>query len=472
MCGSAADPLRASVLNELRRTAADEGVEDLIRLLGYVEDDLMAPLYAASRGVLLPTFFGPTNIPVLEAWALGVPVLTSDLRGIREQCGDAAILVDPNSVAAIADGVYSLWSDDRLRGELVSAGTKRLASYGRREYIARLSAIIRDAALRVRDAALQPVDRGPGGLEATGNAPQVPAVSVIVPAYNRAETIAAAIESIRNQTFEALEIIVVDDGSSDDTAEIAREIGRHEPRLRVLSHPLNRGAQAARNTGIRAARGEWIAWLDSDDAYYPESIEMRLEAARTTGLEVVHSGCDAIGPEGEVPFPMSPVEGNVYRALLTAPSPMFQGMIVKRELLDRIGLLSESVPAYQEWDTSIRLAKLASFGFVAQPTFLYDLRTRGAISRDGRRAADGYEHVVSRHWREVVRVAGLRVLASHYRTLADLRIAAGDSRGALRCAILSQLIWPLSPRATLRVLHHVARKRTHRGPVAPTAGEV
>jgi len=151
MCGSAADPLRASVLDNVHRAAKDGGVEDLIHILGYVDDDLMPPLYAASSGVLLPTFFGPTNIPILEAWAFGVPVLTSDLRGIREQCGDAAILVDPESVSAIADGLRRLWSDDRLRSELVSAGHRRLALYGRDEYVARLSAIIQDTTRRLRE---------------------------------------------------------------------------------------------------------------------------------------------------------------------------------------------------------------------------------------------------------------------------------------------------------------------------------
>jgi glycosyltransferase involved in cell wall biosynthesis len=152
MCGSAAGRLRASVLAKVRRTATEEGVENLIRLPGYVEDDLMASLYAASNGVILPTFFGPTNIPILEAWAFGVPVLTSDIRGIREQCGDAAILVDPNSVRAIADGIYSLWSDDRVRSRLVSAGRNRLARYGHGDYIARLSAVIQDATRRSREA--------------------------------------------------------------------------------------------------------------------------------------------------------------------------------------------------------------------------------------------------------------------------------------------------------------------------------
>ena len=66
------------------------------------------------RALVMPTFFGPTNIPILEAWAFGCPVLTSDIRGIREQVGDAAVLVNPRSVEAIADGIYRLWTDENL----------------------------------------------------------------------------------------------------------------------------------------------------------------------------------------------------------------------------------------------------------------------------------------------------------------------------------------------------------------------
>jgi len=171
MSGSTtADPLRASVLAKVRQTADEEGVSDLIHVVGYVNDDVMAPLYAGSLGVLLPTFFGPTNIPILEAWAFGVPVLTSDLRGIREQCGDAAILADPTSVAAMAEGIHSLWSDEGRRRRLVSAGTKRLAQYGRGDYVARLSAIIEDAGRRARLGAPVPAAplSGSSGVPAAG----------------------------------------------------------------------------------------------------------------------------------------------------------------------------------------------------------------------------------------------------------------------------------------------------------------
>jgi hypothetical protein len=115
------------------------------------------------------------------------------------------------------------------------------------------------------------------------------------------------------------------------------------------------------------------------------------------------------------------------------------------------------VPAYQEWDTSIRLAARHRFGFVAAPTFLYDLRTPGAISRDKQRAADGYEHVVRAHWREIARVAGLRSLGDQYRIVSTLRLRAGDRRGALRCVLTAALVWPFSVRKTARHLRACLR---------------
>ena len=464
MCGSAGDPQRDSLLKRVRETARAEGVEDLVHYLGYVDDDLMGPLYSASRGVILPTFFGPTNIPVLEAWALGVPVLTSDIRGIREQCGDAAILVDPCSSESISEGMYSLWGDEGLRRDLVRRGTERLASYGRPEYLARLTAIVAQATRHARDATLQ----SDGTVASASVAPQSrrpqPTVTVVIPAHNRAGTIPVAIESVRRQSFEDIEIIVVDDGSTDGTADIARSIALGEPRLRVLSHPVNRGAQAARNTGIRAARGEWVAFLDSDDRYYPDSIRLRLDEARRTGLGVIHSACDAITRGGtEAPFAVPPVQGDVYKALLTAPAPMFQGLLVKRELLERIGLLDERVPAYQEWDSSIRLAAVSHFGYVPAPTFLYDLGTEGAISRDARRGADGYQFVVNSHRREIVRVAGRRMLATHFRILAEMHSRAGDRGGAVRLLLRAQFAWPFSPFVNLRVLRRVMGSRRATG---------
>jgi glycosyltransferase involved in cell wall biosynthesis len=126
------------------------GVDNEVHYLGYVPDEDMAGLYAESTALVMPTFFGPTNIPPLEAWAFSCPVLTSDIRGIREQAGEAAILVDPRSVEAIADGIYRLWMDESLRFNLAVRGRQRLSTYTPDDYRRRLREILEEAKARVR----------------------------------------------------------------------------------------------------------------------------------------------------------------------------------------------------------------------------------------------------------------------------------------------------------------------------------
>lgn len=144
MTGSSSGRLRTQTLTEVQEFIARTEIDDLVRILGYVEDEAITALYAGATGVLLPTFFGPTNIPVIEGWAMGIPVLTSDIRGIREQCGDAALLVDPRSTEAIAEGIRRLWMDDGLRGRLVVAGHARLEQHDPADFGKKLERIIGD----------------------------------------------------------------------------------------------------------------------------------------------------------------------------------------------------------------------------------------------------------------------------------------------------------------------------------------
>ena len=121
------------------------GVKKNIIHLGYVEDNDMSVLYHEAEALVMPTFFGPTNIPILEAWTFGCPVITSDIRGIREQAGDAAFLVNPRSVDSIANGIKEVWEDKNLRNELAKSGKKRLAIFDKDDYNKRLSDIINEA---------------------------------------------------------------------------------------------------------------------------------------------------------------------------------------------------------------------------------------------------------------------------------------------------------------------------------------
>jgi glycosyltransferase involved in cell wall biosynthesis len=146
---------------------------------------------------------------------------------------------------------------------------------------------------------------------------QEPLVSVVVPAYNRGGTIARSLESISAQTYQNWQAIVVDDGSADATAEIVGTLAREDARFRLIRHAHNRGAQAARNTGIRAARGSWIAFLDADDQFLPDSLRVRLLAARAEGRWVVHSGCNMIDRDGDArPYRVPALSGWIYPQLL------------------------------------------------------------------------------------------------------------------------------------------------------------
>ena len=111
-------------------------------------------------------------------------------------------------------------------------------------------------------------------------------VSIIIPAYNIADYITKCIHSIQNQTYQNLEIVVVDDGSADATPEILDELAQTEPRMTVI-HKQNEGVSVARNTGIEIATGEYIFFFDGDDFMEPETVEKVLKTAFEKNADTV-----------------------------------------------------------------------------------------------------------------------------------------------------------------------------------------
>lgn len=153
-CGSYNEEIRERTFRKVMSLASQLGVEKQIHYLGYVPDEDMSGIYAEAVALVMPTFFGPTNIPILEAWAFGCPVLTSDIRGVREQVQDAGVLVDPRSVEAIADGMYRLWTGRELGRTLSDLGRRRLAAYTPEDYLRRLIEILEEGKERVRSKKL------------------------------------------------------------------------------------------------------------------------------------------------------------------------------------------------------------------------------------------------------------------------------------------------------------------------------
>lgn len=152
LVGDNAVGLRAQTFRAVMDTARRAGVSDQIRYLGFVDEEELGGLFAAADIMVMPSYFGPTNLPILEAWGAGCPVLTSDLRGIREMCGDAARLVDPGAVDDIAEALQGLWSDAGARDELVARANVRVEAFS--------PAVHREALFRALDEGRRRVTEG------------------------------------------------------------------------------------------------------------------------------------------------------------------------------------------------------------------------------------------------------------------------------------------------------------------------
>ena len=144
MTGSADGNLRERVLAEVREVVASEGIGDLVRILGYVEDTTMAALYAGASGSSCPRSSARTNIPVIEAWSMGVPVLTSDIRGIRSSAATPRSSWIPSRRRRSRRGCVNCGQNDALRERLVVAGTERVRDNDPAAFRDELAAILRD----------------------------------------------------------------------------------------------------------------------------------------------------------------------------------------------------------------------------------------------------------------------------------------------------------------------------------------
>ncbi|MCQ4088808.1 glycosyltransferase family 1 protein [Saccharibacillus sp. JS10] len=140
--GSHTGTARSETYTKLIEQIEAYGLQNQFVFLGYVKDEEMPLLYKKSSGLVMPTFFGPTNIPPLEAFVLQCPVAISGIYGMPEQLGDAALFFDPNSVEEIADRIQTLWTNTKVSEELVQKGSRRSSDWGKTQFGENLMQII------------------------------------------------------------------------------------------------------------------------------------------------------------------------------------------------------------------------------------------------------------------------------------------------------------------------------------------
>jgi GT2 family glycosyltransferase len=289
---------------------------------------------------------------------------------------------------------------------------------------------------------------------------RVPAVSVVVPVYNRAASVGAAIASVLRQSWSDFELIVVDDGSTDGTLDAIAAIA--DPRIRLIADGVNRGAAAARNAGIRAAKAPWVAFQDSDDEWLPLKLEKQMARLLAPGAGFVAAYCgmlvigraeDAGGTGGVaggrprvayVPRPdLAPVEGDILTTLMRASIVSTQTLVARRDRLLEIGGFDEAMLALIDRECMLRLARLGPFACVDEPLVLQRF-SANSITRDVARRAEAKTRLVEKH-------RGL--FAGHPRLLAELLYAiareqasVGNAAAARTALAEARALSPADPR--------------------------
>jgi len=292
-----------------------------------------------------------------------------------------------------------------------------------------------------------------------------PLVSVVIPAYNRAGSIRVAIESVLRQTWSGFELLVVDDGSTDDTMAEAAKVS--DPRLRLVANPRNMGAAGARNTGVAEARGTWIAFQDSDDEWLPTKLEKQMARQAEPGAGFVGAYCGLLtlgllgDRDGErprlryVPDPaIRGVEGDIVAPLLHGNMISTQTLVVRRDLFLELGRFDEDTTPIEDWDFVLRLANAGPIAFVDEP-LVHQRFSANSITRNTARRLRSRIRLVEKNMGLFAEHPAQ--LARQYQIIANGLRDQGDIAGARRYIALAVRTHPANPRIWARAGEIAAR---------------
>jgi glycosyltransferase involved in cell wall biosynthesis len=280
----------------------------------------------------------------------------------------------------------------------------------------------------------------------------MPIISVIMPIWNRAFSAASAIDSAFAQalpTGYALEIIVVDDGSSDQPEAALARFGEA---IKLVRHPNNLGAAAARNTGCEAARGEYIAFLDSDDRWLPGKLVAQMAFMHEGGFEV---SCTAYELEqGPNKFIVSPRyrTGSLTQADLVWGCFVSPGstLLCKRTIFRDVGPLDTSLRRFEDWDWLMRLTRTRALGFLAEPL----ARIEPSTGVDQAVVFAALERMAAKHLPELSGAIRRHFKAAYHLERAAALFRSGKRARAIRELGVSLLQSPLRHRALTAVLYN------------------
>ncbi|MGA1871247.1 MAG: glycosyltransferase family 2 protein [bacterium] len=254
-------------------------------------------------------------------------------------------------------------------------------------------------------------------------------VSVIIPTYNRAKLLDEAIKSVLEQTYKNFEIIVVDDCSTDNTEEIVKKI--KDTRIRYIRHEENHGGSAARNTGIKAAKGDYIAFHDSDDLWLPQKLEKQVDILiNHKDIALVYTNIIYIDNNGKylkVGFePTKFVSGYAFKECLLADTPcLLATWLIRKSCFDTLGYFDEDFQMAQGREMELKIARIYKIYGIKEPLYLNRIH---ALPRTSGKSAELSEYYWFKFLNKTFRESGSlvdertkRKVISHYYFLVGIR---------------------------------------------------
>ena len=200
-----------------------------------------------------------------------------------------------------------------------------------------------------------------------------PLVSVVITSYNQKDILPRAIDSVLSQTYNNLQIIIADDGSTDDSQDLINQYAQRFPtQIKPVLSPKNQGIPKNKNMGFRACDGDFITYLDGDDYYFPEKIEREIRGFKTDeSLDIVYSNfafvdrCGSVSKywkENDITLP----QGYIFDDVFSRNFPfwtLYRNELIRAEVLKKINYYDENLIAYEDWDSRIRITKSAKVGY-------------------------------------------------------------------------------------------------------------
>jgi len=289
--------------------------------------------------------------------------------------------------------------------------------------------------------------------------PNSPKVSVVVPIFNSERTLTRAIDSVFGQTFSDWEIILVDDGSTDRSADLIAQTKLD--RVTHIRHAQNRGAAPARNSGIAAARGQWIAFLDSDDVWKPDKLKRQIAALEThgdpnvmgcaTGYSLHKSGRDLI-----VSLRMA---ANQFRDQILYGCTISPGttLLVNRSVFDKVGMFDSALRKLEDWDWLLRFAERYDLLFVPDILAEIYLTERGATQKEFNLVTDAVARIRTKHLSRYSFFLKLKLRSSLFVEMSAAQYRRGKLFSAVVYGFAAISTYPFRNAAFYRTLERSVR---------------